>query len=193
MKTKLLITSLVAAGMLAAPFAMAQQGQGQMPGQTQPSGPTPMPAPGQAGAMPPSATPMPPASQGRQPRGTTPQGQGMSQGSQGMSQGSPGMSQGSPGMSQGSQGMPPRGSDSMSSPGRTGSQPMGAQSPYAPQKWNKGDRLPAEFRDRQYVIDKYKDYNLPAPRKGYHWVGVGADYYQVSSNGTIYSVGPAAN
>lgn len=178
MKTKLLIPSLVAAGMLAAPFAMAQQGQGQMPGQTQPSGPTPMPAPGQAGAMPPSATPMPPASQGKQPYGTPPQGRGMSQGSQGQ------------GMPQGSQGMPPRGSDSMSSPGRSGSAPMGAQSPYAPQKWNKGDKLPTEFRDRQYVIDKYKDYNLPAPRKGYHWVGVGADYYQVSSNGTIYSVGP---
>ena len=162
MKTKLLIPSLVAAGMLAAPFAMAQQGQGQMPGQTQPSGPTPMPAPGQAGAMPPSATPMPPAQQGKQPRGTAPASK-----SQGMS------------------------SDSMSSsPGRTGSQPMGAQSPYAPQKWNKGDRLPTEFRDRQYVIDKYKDYNLPAPRKGHHWVGVGADYYQVLSNGTIYSVGP---
>jgi len=165
MKTKLLITSLVAAGMLAAPFAMAQQGQGQMPGQTQPSGPTPMPAPGQAGATPPSATPMPPASQGK-PRSTAPAPK-----SQGMSQGG-------------------TSSDSMSSSGRTGSQPMGAQSPYAPQKWNKGDKLPAEFRDRQYVIDKYKDYNLPAPRKGYHWVGVGADYYQVSSNGTIYSVGP---
>ncbi|PLP97876.1 hypothetical protein CYJ10_25190 [Cupriavidus pauculus] len=101
---------------------------------------------------------------------------GQSSGSQGsMSQG--GMSSG--GMSQGS----------MSS-GQPGSMPMGAQSPYSPKKWNKGEKLPTEFRDRQYVIDKYKDYNLPAPKKGYHWVGVGADYYQVSSNGTIYSVGP---
>lgn len=82
---------------------------------------------------------------------------------------------------------PPQRSGDMSG---SGSMPMGAQSPYAPQKWNKGDKLPTEFRDRQYVIDKYKDYNLPAPKKGYHWVGVGADYYQVSSNGTIYSVGP---
>lgn len=181
MKTKLLIPSLVAAGLLAAPFAMAQQGQsqmqgqGQVPGQVQPSGPTPMPAPGQAGANPPSATPMPPATPGRQPRGTA---QG-------------GTYQGSPGMApppRGSQGMPP---DAASS--RPGGAPMGAQSPYAPQKWNKGDRLPAEFRDRQYVIDKYKDYNLPAPRKGHHWVGIGADYYQVSSNGTIYSVGPGGS
>ncbi|MGE6495568.1 MULTISPECIES: RcnB family protein [Cupriavidus] len=77
-----------------------------------------------------------------------------------------------------------------SSPSSSGTAPMGAASPYTPQKWNKGDKLPAEFRDRQYVIDKYKEYNLPAPKKGYHWVGIGADYYQVSSNGTVYSVGP---
>ncbi|EKZ97259.1 RcnB family protein [Cupriavidus metallidurans] len=77
-----------------------------------------------------------------------------------------------------------------SSPSSSGTMPMGAASPYTPQKWSKGDKLPAEFRDRQYVIDKYKEYNLPAPKKGYHWVGIGADYYQVSSNGTVYSVGP---
>ncbi|MGO4302384.1 RcnB family protein [Cupriavidus sp. RAF12] len=89
------------------------------------------------------------------------------------------------------QGQKPHGTSKQQMPADSASAaPMGAQSPYAPQKWNKGDRLPAEFRDRQYVIDKYKDYNLPAPKKGYHWVGVGADYYQVSSNGTIWSVGP---
>ena len=164
MQTKTLIPAvLVAAGLLAVPLAQAQQQQ-PMPGQTQPSGPTPMPSPGQAGAMPPSATPMPPATGGRQPHGMSHKGQGS-------------MSQG--GMS-----------DSSMSSGQPGSGPMGAQSPYSPKKWNKGDKLPTEFRDRQYVIDKYKDYNLPAPKKGYHWVGVGADYYQVSSNGTIYSVGP---
>jgi Ni/Co efflux regulator RcnB len=80
-------------------------------------------------------------------------------------------------------------SGAMSSPS-SGSASMGSASPYMVQKWNKGDKLPTEFRDRQYVIDKYKEYNLPAPKKGYHWVGIGADYYQVSSNGTVYSVGP---
>lgn len=125
------------------------------------------PMQGQPGAMPPSSAPMPPASGGRQ-------GQGMSHG-QGMSQPSS------------------RSSGAMAPSQSAGSQPMGAQSPYAPQKWSKGDKLPTEFRDRQYVIDKYKDYNLPAPKKGYHWVGVGADYYQVSSNGTIYSVGPGGS
>jgi len=161
MKTKLLIPSLLVAGMLAGSFAVAQQTE--MPGQSQPPGATPMPASGQTDAMPPSTSPMPPAKPAAKPKGKS------SGGSQG-------------GMS----------SDSMmmGSPSQPGSAPMGAQSPYMPQKWSKGDRLPAEFRDRQYVIDKYKDYNLPAPRKGYHWVGIGADYYQVSSNGTIYSVGP---
>lgn len=154
MKTKTLIPAvLVAAGIFAVPFAQAQQQP--MPGQMQPSGPTPMPAPGQAGAMPPSATPMPPARGGPPPRG-----------------------------------MQPQSPDAMAPGGPSGATPMGAQSPYSPKTWQKGDKLPTEFRDRQYVIDKYKDYNLPAPKKGHHWVGVGADYYQVSSNGTIYSVGP---
>lgn len=162
MKTKSLIpTILVTAGMLAAPFVHAQSGQmpGQTPGQTAPTGPRPMPAPGEGGSQPPTAAPMPPASGG--------------------SYGTPARP------SRPSSGMQP-GAMSSQSP----SAPMGAQSPYTAQKWNKGDRLPTEFRDRQYVIDNYKQYNLPAPKKGYHWVGVGADYYQVSSNGTIYSVGP---
>lgn len=171
MKTKLLIPSvLVAAGMLAAPFVHAQSGQmpGQ-PGQTAPTGPRPMPAPGEQGSSPSTATPMPPATGG-----------GAS--SHRQRPGGPGMHH----QQQRSQGAMPPGAMSGQSPGA----PMGAQSPYAPQKWNKGDKLPAEFRDRQYVIDNYKQYDLPAPRKGYHWVGIGADYYQVSGNGTIYSVGP---
>jgi len=57
------------------------------------------------------------------------------------------------------------------------------------QEWKKGDRLPAEFRDRQYVIDNWKQYSLPAPRKGMHWVGVGAQYYLVNSGGVIQQVG----
>ncbi|KWR90008.1 RcnB family protein [Cupriavidus sp. IDO] len=65
-----------------------------------------------------------------------------------------------------------------------------ATSPYMQvQKWNKGDRLPTEFRDRQYVIDDWKQYNLPAPRKGTHWVGVGADFYLVAPNGVIQQAG----
>jgi Ni/Co efflux regulator RcnB len=132
MKTKMLIpVALAAAGMLATPFALAQQEQ--MPTQDQ----------------------MPKQGMKHQHSGSTKSSGSMS-----------------------------------SSPSSSGSTPMGAASPYTVQKWNKGDKLPTEFRDRQYVIDKYKEYNLPAPKKGYHWVGIGADYYQVSSNGTVYSVGP---
>ncbi|CAG9180684.1 RcnB family protein [Cupriavidus pampae] len=177
MKTKLLIPSiLVAAGVLATPLLHAQpvnQMPGENPSQTAPMGPRPMPAPGQQGGMPSTATPMPPATGGGgYGRPMRPDG----------GPGGPGMSQQRPAPGA----MPPPGGMS----GRTPPPPMGAQSPYAPQKWNKGDRLPTEFRDRQYVIDNPKNYDLPAPKKGYHWVGVGADYYQVSSNGTIFSVGP---
>lgn len=65
-----------------------------------------------------------------------------------------------------------------------------ATSPYMQiQEWKKGDRLPTEFRDRQYVIDDWKQYSLPAPRKGTHWVGVGANYYLVAPSGVIQQVG----
>ncbi len=70
------------------------------------------------------------------------------------------------------------------------SEPAAQTSPYMQvQQWKKGDRLPTEFRDRQYVIDDYQQYNLPAPRKGTRWVGVGAEYYQVAPNGVIQQVG----
>jgi len=59
-----------------------------------------------------------------------------------------------------------------------------------PPRWHKGDRLPAEYRDRQYVVDDWRGYNLPAPPKGRHWVGVGADFYLVAPNGAIVDMGP---
>ncbi|MGH8786573.1 MAG: RcnB family protein [Cupriavidus necator] len=68
--------------------------------------------------------------------------------------------------------------------------PAAQNSPYMQvQQWKKGDRLPTEFRDRQYVIDDHKQYNLPAPRKGTRWVGIGAEYYLVAPNGVIQQVG----
>ncbi|AGW88777.1 hypothetical protein N234_01965 [Ralstonia pickettii DTP0602] len=74
--------------------------------------------------------------------------------------------------------------------GSTAAPPAAQSSPYMQvQQWKKGDRLPTEFRDRQYVIDDYKQYNLPAPRKGTRWVGVGAEYYLVAPNGVIQQVG----
>ncbi|WP_175688541.1 RcnB family protein [Burkholderia anthina] len=57
--------------------------------------------------------------------------------------------------------------------------------------WHKGDRLPNEFRDRQYVVDDWRGYHLSAPPRGYHWVGVGGDYLLVQiGSGIVLRVGP---
>ncbi|MBR8211312.1 MULTISPECIES: RcnB family protein [Burkholderia] len=57
--------------------------------------------------------------------------------------------------------------------------------------WHKGDRLPDEFRDRQYVVDDWRGYHLSAPPRGYHWVGVGGDYLLVQiGSGIVLRVGP---
>jgi Ni/Co efflux regulator RcnB len=43
----------------------------------------------------------------------------------------------------------------------------------------RGDRLPIEYRHRQYVVDDWRGHNLSAPPRGYHWVQNGADYLLV--------------
>ncbi|KHJ61135.1 RcnB family protein, partial [Burkholderia glumae] len=56
--------------------------------------------------------------------------------------------------------------------------------------WRRGDRLPREYWDRQYVIDDWRDYHLAPPPRGYHWVGVGGDYLLVQiGNGLVLRVG----
>ena len=40
----------------------------------------------------------------------------------------------------------------------------------------KGDRLPSEYRSRQYVIDNWRAHHLSAPPRGYYWVQAGGDY-----------------
>ncbi|KKB64743.1 hypothetical protein WM40_05060 [Robbsia andropogonis] len=44
----------------------------------------------------------------------------------------------------------------------------------------RGRPLPREYRDRQYVIDNYREYQLQPPPRGYHWVGVNGDYLLVA-------------
>ncbi|WP_027802175.1 RcnB family protein [Paraburkholderia dilworthii] len=61
----------------------------------------------------------------------------------------------------------------------------------APGHWRKGDRLPREYRDRQYVIDDWRAYRLAPPPRGYSWIGIGGDYLMVRiSTGMILRVGP---
>ncbi|VVE10460.1 RcnB family protein [Pandoraea terrigena] len=45
--------------------------------------------------------------------------------------------------------------------------------------WRKGDRVPQQYRDRQYVVDDYREYHLSPPPRGHHWVGVGGDFLLV--------------
>lgn len=40
----------------------------------------------------------------------------------------------------------------------------------------KGERLPTEYRNRQYVVDDWRGHHLSAPPRGYHWVQTGGDY-----------------
>jgi len=44
----------------------------------------------------------------------------------------------------------------------------------------RGERLPLEYRHRQYVVDDWRGYNLSAPPRGYHWVQTGGDYVLVA-------------
>lgn len=76
--------------------------------------------------------------------------------------------------------------------GGPGPEDMGpGASAYAPGHWRKGDRLPPEYRERQYVIDDWREYRLAPPPRGYQWVGIGGDYLMVQiGSGIVLRVGP---
>jgi Ni/Co efflux regulator RcnB len=42
--------------------------------------------------------------------------------------------------------------------------------------WHRGDRLPADYRARRYVVSDWHAHHLSAPPRGYHWVQVNGDY-----------------
>ncbi|MET4576691.1 RcnB family protein [Ottowia thiooxydans] len=43
-------------------------------------------------------------------------------------------------------------------------------------RFNRGDRLPPEFRQRQYVVNDWRGHGLRPPPRGYYWVQNGSDY-----------------
>ncbi|MBS0336075.1 MAG: RcnB family protein [Proteobacteria bacterium] len=47
-------------------------------------------------------------------------------------------------------------------------------------EYYRGDRLPAEYRHRQYVVNDWRGYNLTAPPRGYQWVQSGSDFILVT-------------
>jgi Ni/Co efflux regulator RcnB len=46
--------------------------------------------------------------------------------------------------------------------------------------FRRGQRLPPEYRHRQYVVDDWRGHHLSAPPRGYHWVQTGGDYVLVA-------------
>lgn len=52
--------------------------------------------------------------------------------------------------------------------------------PDGARRWNRGDRLPMEYRDRQYVVNDWRGHQLSAPPRGYQWVQSGSDYLLVA-------------
>ena len=44
----------------------------------------------------------------------------------------------------------------------------------------RGQRLPAQYRHRNYVVDDWRGHRLTAPPRGYHWVQTGGDYVLVA-------------
>jgi Ni/Co efflux regulator RcnB len=47
-------------------------------------------------------------------------------------------------------------------------------------EFHRGDRLPPEYRNRQYVVDDWRGHHLSRPPRGYHWVQAGGDYVLVA-------------
>jgi Ni/Co efflux regulator RcnB len=44
----------------------------------------------------------------------------------------------------------------------------------------RGERLPREYRHRNYVVDDWRDQRLSAPPRGYYWIQTGSDYVLVA-------------
>ena len=56
-------------------------------------------------------------------------------------------------------------------------------------RFYRGDRLPPEFRSRQYVVDDWRGHYLRRPPRGYHWVQAGDDYVLAAiATGVIASI-----
>lgn len=47
-------------------------------------------------------------------------------------------------------------------------------------RFQRGDRLPPEYRHRNYVVNDWRSHNLSAPPRGYQWVQTGTDYVLVA-------------
>lgn len=44
----------------------------------------------------------------------------------------------------------------------------------------RGERMPPQYRTRQYIVEDWRGHHLSAPPRGYHWVQSGGDYVLVA-------------
>jgi Ni/Co efflux regulator RcnB len=49
-----------------------------------------------------------------------------------------------------------------------------------PGHWERGQRLPTQYRGRQYVVDNWRAHNLSRPPRGHQWVQSGSDYLLIA-------------
>jgi Ni/Co efflux regulator RcnB len=47
-------------------------------------------------------------------------------------------------------------------------------------QFRRGQRMPAQYRTNQYVVDDWRGHHLTQPPRGYHWVQSGGDYILVA-------------
>jgi len=47
-------------------------------------------------------------------------------------------------------------------------------------RWQRGERLPYEYRHHSYVVQDWRGHRLYRPPSGYHWVQAGDDYVLVA-------------
>ncbi len=56
-------------------------------------------------------------------------------------------------------------------------------------EFQRGHRIPTEFRNRQYVVNDWRAHRLSAPPRGQQWVQVGSDYALIAiATGVIASL-----
>ncbi|WP_394788966.1 RcnB family protein [Rhodoferax sp.] len=70
-------------------------------------------------------------------------------------------------------GASPRGMDQRNAPN---DRQFGAHGP----QFYRGGHIPAEYRNREYVVDDWRAHRLSQPPRGHHWVQVGPDYVLVA-------------
>jgi Ni/Co efflux regulator RcnB len=60
---------------------------------------------------------------------------------------------------------------------------------YYQHSWRRGDRLPAAYYGKRYVVRNYSVYRLRQPPRGYHWVRVDRDVVLAAiTTGVVVSI-----